>query len=177
MLYRLIVMVCIFLTAAGGKLRFMSGRLLLHFFPFDFSFYARSIVILSTITSVLEVWEMCLFHGGEFRLSFRMVMVMDLRLLLTRHYSGCPLENSQGGCSFGLFNCDSYVTFWASGVLWGFWELVAELVYSLISSLSLVLTLWENNNEYMKTTVRGACPGAGQVERETKSSFDFNYFK
>ena len=53
-------------------------------------------------------------------------------------------------CSFGLFNFDSYVSFRAIVVIWGIRELVAELVHLLISSLCLVLTLWEANIQDMK---------------------------
>ena len=37
------------------------------------------------------------------------------------------------------------------GVMWCLWELVSELVYLLISSVFLVPTLWDTNNQDMKT--------------------------
>ena len=39
-------------------------------------------------------------------------------LLMVRHCRRC-LVKSQGGCYFGLFNNDSYVSFRAFGLLWG----------------------------------------------------------
>ena len=75
---------------------------------------------------------------------------MELRLLLTRHCSHCLFVKNQGGCSFGLFNFGTYVSFRASGVIWGMLELVTELVCLLISSLFFVPTLWEINNQDMK---------------------------
>ena len=85
---------------------------------------------------------------------------MELRLLLTRHCSHCLFVKNQGRCSFGLFNYYSYVSFRASGGIWGIWELVAELVYLLTSrhsSLSLpcgrpIIKMW-------KPSVRGL-PGS-----------------
>ena len=58
-------------------------------------------------------------------------------LLLTRHYSQCLVKN-KGECSFVLFNYDSFVSFRAIGVIWGIWELTAELVCLLFWTLCLV---------------------------------------
>ena len=58
-------------------------------------------------------------------------------------------SSSSTACSFGL-NYDSYVSFRAIGLIWRMQELTAELVCLLISSLLLVPTLWETNNQDMK---------------------------
>ena len=42
------------------------------------------------------------------------------------------------GCSFGLFNYDSYVSFRAIGVIWGICDLAAELVCLFFWTLWLV---------------------------------------
>ena len=77
---------------------------------------------------------------------------MELRLLLTCHCSHCCLSvQNQGGCLFGVFNYDSYVSFRAIGVIWGIWELIAELLCLLTSSPCFVPTLWKINNQDMKT--------------------------
>ena len=44
----------------------------------------------------------------------------------------------RGGCSFGLFKCDRFVSFRAFGVVWGICELTAELVCLLFLTLCLV---------------------------------------
>ena len=68
-------------------------------------------------------------------------------------YQGiCTVDGYYGlNYSFGLFDYDSHVSFRASGVIGGIRQLVAELVYLLISSLFLVPALWETNNQDMKT--------------------------
>ena len=45
----------------------------------------------------------------------------------------------------------SYVSVRAIGLVWGILELTAELVCLLVSSLLLVPTLWETNNQDMET--------------------------
>jgi len=114
--------------------------------------------------------------------------------LLTRHCSHCLLVKNKGGCSFGLFNYDSFVSFRAIGVIWGIRELTAELVCLLFwhSSLSLpcgglflVPTLWGTlpcpypvgdsalsptllwtDNLRHENHLYVDCPGVGQVDNQ-----------
>ena len=70
----------------------------------------------------------------------------------SREYTNSvPLTLVNAGNSFGLFNYNSYVSFRAIGLIWGVWELTAELACLLMSSLRLVPTLLETNNQDMKT--------------------------
>ena len=111
--------------------------------------------------------------------------------MLTRHCSHCLLVKNKGGCSFGLFNYDSFVSFRAIGVIWGIRELTAELVCLLFwhSSLSLpcgglflVPTLWGTllcplpcygtDNQRHENHLYVDCPGVGQVARGLRTGME-----
>ena len=123
MLFRFTVMMCVSIAVVGVKLRCLSGR------PRDLwhCIFRLNVCVLganycnlfydySSFGSLGEVFA----HGGEFPLSFLIVVkAMELRLLLTRYCSHCLFVKNQGGCSFGLFNYDSYVSFRAIRVIWG----------------------------------------------------------
>ena len=105
-----------------GKLRFLSGRprdlwhcIFRHSFCSLGANYCNLFYDCSSFASLGEVFA----HGGEFLYPFQksLVKVMELRLLLTRHCIHYCLVKNQGGCSFGLFNYDRYVSFRAIGVL------------------------------------------------------------
>ena len=83
--------------------------------------------------------ESFLLMGGvsSFLFKSRWFRSWSWELLLTRRCSYCLVKN-KGGCSFGLFNNDSYVLFRAIGVIWDIWELTAELVCLLFWTLCLV---------------------------------------
>ena len=88
--------------------------------------------------------------------------------MLTRHCSHCLLVKNKGGCSFGLFNYDSFVSFRDIGVIWGIRELTAELVCLLFwhSSLSLPCGgLYGTDNQRHENHLYVDCPGVGQVAR------------
>ena len=86
-------------------------------------------------------------------------------------------EGVRGGgkCSFGLFNYDSFVSFWVIGVIWGIRELTAELMCFLLLALFLVPTLWGTllcflpcyGTDYQRheNHLYVDCPGVGQVAR------------
>ena len=133
MLSRFTVMVCVSIAVVGGKIRFSFGR------PRDFWhwIFHRSFCFLGAnycnlFYDLQQFWGVgrgfcswgwvssCLFHSRWFR-------SWSWELLLTRHCSHCLVKN-KGGCSFGLFKYDSFVSFRAIGVIWGIRELTAELM-------------------------------------------------
>ena len=83
-------------------------------------------------------------HGGEFPLAFLVVVGYGHgveTILLTRHCGHCVFVKDQGGCSFGLFNYDSYVSFRASGVIWGTWDGCRAGVFAHLVSLPCPYTV------------------------------------
>ena len=76
-------------------------------------------------------------------------------------------------CSFGLFKYDSFMPFRAIGVIWGIWELTAELLCLPFWTLFLVPTLWETNNQDMINHLYVGCPGVGQVARGLRTLHPF----
>ena len=151
--FRFTVMTCVSVAVVGGKLRFLSGR------PRDFwhgifrhSFCFRRRELLKSFLRLQQFWERFLLMGVSFLFPFKSCWFRSWRweLLLTRHCSHCLLVKNKGGCSFGLFNYDSFVSFRAIGVIWSIWELTAELVCLLFWTLFLVPIPWETNNQDMK---------------------------
>ena len=90
--------------------------------------------------------------------------------MLTRHCSHCLVKN-KGGCSFGLFNCDCFVSFRAIGVIWGIWEFTAELLCLPFWTLCLVSYPVEPIIKTMKHHLYVDCPGVGQVARSLRTTF------
>ena len=72
--------VCGSIAVVGGRIDFRSGDLAIfgtEFFTVVFAFYARTIVISSTIAAVLGGLEEFFAHGGEFPLAFFIVVGLD----------------------------------------------------------------------------------------------------
>ena len=170
MLSRFTVMVCLSIAVVGGKLRFLSGRrrdfwhsIFHHSFCFLGANFCNRFYDCSSFGRVFFLWEWVfsfLFKSGWFR-------SWSWEFLLTRHCSHCLVKN-KGGCSFGLFNYDSFVSFRAIGVIWGIRELTAELVCLLFwhSSLSLPCGgLYGTDNQRHENHLYVDCPGVGQVAR------------
>ena len=129
MLSRFTVVVCVSIAVVGGKLRFLSGRprdLWHSIYSFCFlgaNYYCNSFYDCNSFGSFCS-WgwvSSCLVKSRWFR-------SWSWEPLLTRHYcSHCPVKN-KGGCSFGLFKYDGYVSFRAIGLV-GYLRSTAGLMF------------------------------------------------
>ena len=83
--------------------------------------------------------------------------------MLTRDCSHCLVKNNRG-CSFSLFNYDSYVSFRASGVIWGIRVDCRAGVFARLDALPCSLPCGTDNLDY-ENHLYVNCPGVGQVAR------------
>ena len=149
MLSRFTVMMYVSIAVVGGKLRFLSGRphdfwhcVFYYSFCFLGANYWNIFYDCSSFWSLGEFFFKSWGRASSFLFKRRWFRSWSWELLLTRQCSHCLVKN-KGGCSFGLLNFDSFVPFRAIGVIWGIWELTAELVCLLVWTLCLAPTLWD----------------------------------
>ena len=117
MLSRFTVMMRVSIAVVRGKLRFLSRRprdLWPCIFRHSFCFLGTNYSTIAAVGSLGEVFA----HGAEFPLAFLKVVGLGHGVEnYCCHCSHC-LGKNKGGCLFGLFNYDSFVSFWAIGVIW-----------------------------------------------------------
>ena len=137
---RFTFMICVSIAIVGGKLIFLSERprdfwhcIFHHGFCFLGANYRNIFYDCSGLGRGFCSWGWV----PSFRSKSRWFRSWSWELLQTRHCSHCLVKN-KGGCSFGLVNCDTFVSFRAIGVIWGIRQLTAELVCLIFYTLCLV---------------------------------------
>ena len=131
---------CVSIAVVGGKLIFLPGRLR----DFWHCIFHRSFCFLGA--NYCNLFCDCSSFGrgfcswgwvSSFLFKSRWFRSWSWESLLIRHCSHCLVKIKEGR-SFGFFSYDSFVSFRAIGVIWGTWELTAELVCLLFWTICLI---------------------------------------
>ena len=126
----------------------------IHFFALGFAFQAKLFCYPGTIFS--EVAKGCEFgrafadRDGILAVNIRLIRLRSYVVLLVRPCRHCFVKN-QGGCWFGLFNYDSYMSFRGIGLTRGICKLIAELGCFAHVVTPLVPAMLGINNTIRKT--------------------------
>ena len=149
-LSRFIVTVCVSIAVVGGKLRFLSRRL----FHYWHCIFHTSVFFLGA--NYRNLFQDCSSVGSgfcswgwlsSFLRKTRWFRSWSWELLLTRHCNNCLVQN-KGGCSFGLFNCGSYVLFRANRVIWGIFRSDGRAgVFAIFDTMPCSLPWGTDNQE------------------------------